>query len=254
MMKNRSALLLLGLIILPVFLSAQQTIPFPSIDLGVRPAQGPSEVATTLQVLALVTVLSLAPAIIMMTTSFIRISIVFMFIGRALSTQQIPPNQVIMGLAIFLTLFVMAPTLKQVNDDALAPYFQKKIDVRVMYERGIAPVREFMFRQTRDRDIGLFIRLAAVERPRSRDDVPTYVLIPAFIISELKTAFQIGILIFIPFIVIDLITASVLMSMGMIMLPPIMISLPLKLMLFVLVDGWNLITLSVVRSFRLGGG
>jgi flagellar biosynthesis protein FliP len=156
----------------------------------------------------------------------------------------------VMALAIFVTFFIMAPTMKQVNDDALKPYFEKKIDAKQMYDKGIKPIRQFMFKQTRVNDIALFVHLAKTMRPHNRDEVPTYVLIPAFMISELRTAFQIGVLIFIPFIVIDLIVASVLMSLGMIMLPPVMISLPLKIIVFVLVDGWHLITLQLVQSFH----
>lgn len=229
---------------------AQSVFPLPTFNVGVSQATKPKQVAVTLQTLALITILTLAPAIVMMTTAFVRISVVFMFIGRALSTQQIPPHQVIMGLSIFLTFFVMAPVLKQVNDEALSPYFQQKISAKEMYSKGIQPVRKFMFKQTHEKDIALFVHLAKVKRPKNRSEVPTYVLIPAFMISELRTAFEIGILLFIPFVVIDLIVASVLMSMGMIMLPPIMISLPLKLLLFVLVDGWHLITFSLIKSFH----
>jgi flagellar biosynthesis protein FliP len=248
--KIITALVVAGLVLGTAIQMYAQNIPIPSINLGIGQSTGPKDVAVTLQTLALITVLTLAPAIIMMCTSFIRISVVFMFITRALSTQNIPPQQIVMGLAIFLTFFVMAPTLKEMNDNALKPYFAKQISVTEMYDRGIKPVRKFMFKQTRPRDIALFVHLAKTPRPHNQDEVPTYVLIPSFMISELKTAFEIGILIFIPFIVIDLIVASILMSMGMIMLPPVMISLPLKLIIFVLADGWHLITLQLVRSFH----
>lgn len=248
-MKKTTWLTIIALL-LTALPALAQTIPIPSFNFGVGEARSPRDVSLTLQTLALITILTLAPSIVMMVTSFIRISIVFMFVSRALSTQQIPPNQIVMGLAIFLTVFVMAPTFKTVNDNALRPYFDKKISTTEMYNRGIEPVRQFMFKQTRQKDIALFVNMAKIERPKTRNDVPTYVLVPAFMISELKTAFQMGILIFIPFIVIDLVVASILMSMGMIMLPPVMISLPLKLMVFVLADGWHLLTYALVRSFH----
>lgn len=234
----------------PLWAQARGAIPLPSFTFGVGEATTPRQVALTLETLALVTVLTLAPSIVIMTTSFVRIAVVLQFVSRALSTQQIPPNQVVMALAVFLTVFVMAPTWKQVNDEALRPYFERKIDVAEMYRQGIRPVRTFMFRQTRPRDLGLFLRLAGVGRPRNPDEVPTYVLIPAFMVSELKTAFTMGVALFLPFVVIDLVVSSVLMSMGMIMLPPVMISLPLKIVVFVLADGWHLLVWSVVRSFR----
>jgi len=250
-MKKQNILIFFSLFFLlslsvPIF---AQRIPIPSFNFGIGEASNPKQVALTLETLALVTVLTLAPAIIMMTTSFVRISIVFLFISRALSTQQIPPNQIVMGLAIFLTIFVMSPTWKEVNDQALKPYFERKISVSEMYDRGIKPVRKFMFKQTRPKDLGLFVKLSGLSRPKNPDDIPTYVLIPSFMISELKTAFTMGVALFIPFVVIDLVVASILMSMGMIMLPPVMISLPLKILVFVLADGWHLLTWSLVRSF-----
>ncbi len=230
--------------------SAPVRIPIPKITIGVGEAKKPSEVSLALEILALLSIITLAPAIIMMVTSFIRILIVFSFISRALATQQMPPMQVLTALSLFLTFFIMSPTLKEMNKNALQPYLKREIDVTTFYERGVAPLRKFMFKQTREKDIALFIHLGRLKRPKNRDEVPTYVLIPAFMLSELTTAFKIGILIFIPFIIIDLVVASTLMSMGMIMLPPVMISLPLKIVLFVLVDGWHLITYSVVRSFH----
>jgi flagellar biosynthetic protein FliP len=229
---------------------AQERIPIPRIGVTLDEAQQPRDVALSLELLFLLTVLTLAPAIIISVTSFTRIAIVFSFIKRALSTQQEPPNQVMMGLAIFLTIFIMAPTIKEVNDVAIRPYFAQEINAEEMFQRAIVPVREFMFRQTREKDIALFLRLGDVERPANQSEVPTYVLVPAFIISELTTAFKIGILLFIPFIVIDLIVASTLMSMGIIFLPPVLISLPFKIILFILVDGWHLLTYQLVSSFR----
>lgn len=226
--------------------------PIPKIGVEVGSSTKPQDVALTLQILALMTVLALAPALIMMVTSFIRVSIVLSFISRAIATQQMPPNQVVMALALFITVFIMSPTIKEVNEKALTPFMNGKFGTRELYNEGIKPIRKFMFEQTRDRqkDIALFVHLAKVKRPKNPDEVPTHVLIPAFMISELTKAFKMGIMIFIPFIVIDLIVASTLMSMGMIMLPPIMISLPLKIILFVLVDGWNLIAWSIVKSFQ----
>lgn len=244
------SLVLLLLLLSPGVSSAQERIPIPRIGITVDEAQRPRDVALSLEILFLLTVLSLAPAIIISVTSFTRIAIVFSFIRRALSTQQEPPNQVMMALAIFLTIFIMAPTIKQVNDSALKPYFAGQINAADMYRTGMEPIRTFMFRQTRERDIALFLRLGNVARPRNQAEVPTYVLIPAFMISELTTAFKIGILLFIPFIVIDLVVASTLMSMGIIFLPPVFISMPLKIILFILIDGWHLLTYQVISSFR----
>jgi len=225
-------------------------IPLPKIAIGVEPASNPQDVSVTLQVLLLLTVLSLAPALLIMVTSFTRIVIVLAFIRNALGTQQIPPTQVLIGLALFLTFFVMAPVFGQVNDNAIKPYTAQQINYDQAYERASEPIRQFMFRQTREKDLALFIHLARIERPRNQADVPTFVLIPSFIISELRAAFIIGFLIFIPFLIIDMVVASVLMSMGMLMVPPVMISLPLKILLFVLVDGWHLVTRALVMGFN----
>jgi len=254
-MVSRKKFVLIFLILISLFipnlLSAQANPGFvlPRITFGVDQAQRPGQVAVSLQILLLLTVLSLAPAIIIMVTSFVRFSIVFSFARMALATQQMPPNQVLMGLALFLTIFVMAPTLKEVNKKALQPFLKQKISAEQFYERGIGPIRQFMFRQTREKDIALFMHLAKEPRPKTRKDIPTYVLIPSFMISEMTTAFKIGILIFIPFIIIDMVVASTLMSMGMIMLPPVMVSLPFKIILFYLVDGWNLLVLRLVQGF-----
>ena len=223
----------------------------PFIDLTVRnPASG-QEVAFTLQLLLLLTVLSLAPSIIILMTSFLRISIVLDFIKRALSLQAVPPNQVIMGISLFLTVFIMWPTFSLIYDNAIRPLTQGQINVATAYREAEAPMRIFMYNQMsgHPENIRLFMSMRGLDRPETLADVPTYVLIPAFILSELTIAFKIGILLFIPFIVIDMVVASVLMSMGMIMLPPVMISMPFKLILFVLVDGWALLTHQLVRSF-----
>jgi len=202
-----------------------------------------------LQIFLLMTVLSLAPAILIMVTSFTRIVIVLSLLRRALGTMQMPPNQVMIGLALFLTFFVMAPVWHKINQSALQPYLEKKIGNEQALQNAVTPLREFMFRQTREKDLALFVDIAKVERPKNIADIPTTVLIPSFIISEVKTAFQIGLLLYVPFLIIDMVVASVLLSMGMMMLPPIMVSLPFKLMLFVLADGWYLLVGSLVKGF-----
>lgn len=226
--------------------------PLSSINLSVGEANTPQEVSSSIQILLLLTVLSLAPAMMIMMTAFTRIVIVLGFIRNAIGTAQMPPNQVIIAIALFLTFFVMAPTFKQVNDKALAPYMKGSIKQDVAISRGEQPIREFMFTQLRGRekDLALFISISKLPRPKTKADVPTYVLIPAFIINELKIAFTIGFMIYIPFLIIDMVVASTLLSMGMMMLPPVMISLPFKILLFVLVDGWHLITRSLLLSFR----
>ena len=225
----------------------------PLIDITVRNPENNREVAFSLQLLLLITVLSLAPSIIILMTSFLRVAIVLDFIKRALSLQQVPPNQVIMGISLFLTFFIMWPTFDQVYQNSFRPLSQGQINVEEAFREAEGPMRLFMFRQmqnTSGRDnIQLFMAMRGLDRPVSPADVPTYVLIPAFILSELTKAFWIGIYLFIPFIVIDIVVASALMSMGMIMLPPVMISMPFKLILFILVDGWRLLTDQLVRSF-----
>lgn len=201
------------------------------------------------ELLVLLAGVALIPALLFTVTAFTRIIVVLGFIRTGLGTPTAPPNQVLVGIALFLTIFVMAPTFKEIKATAVDPLMEKKITQVQALERAEQPLREFMFQQTRDRDIALFMKLGDLEAPKTRRDVPTYVLIPAFIISELKTAFQIGFLIFLPFLIIDLVIASTLMSMGMVMLPPVFISLPFKILLFVLVDGWNLVTQSLVESF-----
>ncbi len=229
---------------------AQQfQIPQVSVNIG-GDSQGQAGLSQALQLIVLLTVLSLAPAILILLTSFTRIVVVLSFVRSALATQQMPPNQILVGLALFLTFFVMAPTWREVNENALQPYFKGEINEEQAFSRGMAPLRTFMFKQTREKDLALFVKLAKLERPRTYRDIPNYVLIPAFVISELKTAFQIGFIIFVPFLVIDMVVSSALMSMGMLMLPPMMISLPFKILLFVLVDGWNLIVYSLISSFR----
>jgi flagellar biosynthetic protein FliP len=206
--------------------------------------------SNAVQLLILVAGLTLIPAMLFTVTGFTRILVVLGFIRTGLGTPTAPPNQVLVGIAFFLTVFVMAPTFTQIKKDAIDPMTAGKISQSRAIERGQEPLRDFMFRQTRDKDLALFVDMAHLKRPKTRADIPTYTLIPAFVISELKTAFQIGFLIFLPFLVIDLVVSSTLMSMGMVMLPPVFISLPFKILLFVLVDGWNLVTRSLVESFH----
>lgn len=222
------------------------TLPKMSLTMGSE-GQGTS---TVVQIVLLLTVLTLAPAILLMMTSFTRLVIVFSILRQALGMPQSPPNQVIIGLALFLTLFLMSPALTKINDTALKPYMSGSITQESALGKGIKPLREFMLRNTREKDIGLFLNLSGSGEPETKDDIPTLALIPAFVTSELKTAFQIGFIIYLPFLVIDTVVASVLMSMGMMMLPPVMISLPFKLLLFVLVDGWYLLVGSLVKSFH----
>jgi flagellar biosynthesis protein FliP len=228
------------------------TVPLvPMIDLRVKNPTTGKEVAFSVQLLLLLTVISLAPSILLLMTSFLRVSIVLDFVKRALSLQQVPPTQVLMGISLFLTVFIMWPTFEVVYNDALKPMSDGKISVAEAYTAAEKPFRIFMYRQMRSdpQNIKLFMSMRGLPKPNSLADVPTYVLIPAFILNELTVAFKIGILLYIPFIIIDMVVASILMSMGMIMLPPVMISMPFKLILFVLVDGWGLLTQNIVRSF-----
>ncbi len=229
-----------------------QGINIPFIDITVQEPQNNQEVALSLQILLLLTVITLSPSIIILMTSFLRIAIVLDFIRRALSLQQVPPNQVMMGVALFLTLFIMWPTIDNVYQEAFQPFAEGEIGIEEMYDEAISPMRIFMYRQMDDNHemIQLFMRMRGLPKPANFSEVPTYVLIPAYVLHELTVAFKIGILLFIPFIVIDMVVASTLMSMGMIMLPPIMISLPFKIILFVLVDGWGLITQQLIQSFN----
>lgn len=229
--------------------SASPAISVPYLNIDIDKGKDPGKVAVVLQIFLLMTVLSLAPAILIMLTSFTRIAIVLSVLRQAIGTNQMPPNQIILGLALFLTFFVMAPVWEKINEDALKPFLEQKISQEEAMNKAIIPLRKFMVSQTREKDISLFIDISKTKRPNNIDDVPTSVLIPSFIISELKTAFQIGFLLYIPFLVVDMVVASVLLSMGMMMLPPIMISLPFKLMLFVVADGWYLVVGSLVKSF-----
>jgi len=225
-------------------------VPLPVLNIGVGQGNTPVDVVNSLQIIALLTILSLAPSILIMTTAFSRIIIVLSFTRNALSTQNMPPNQVLIGLALFLTFFIMAPTWNRINTEALQPYLSGELAQAEALERGSVPLREFMLRHAREQDLGLFLNLAGLPRPETPDDKPTFVLIPAFAVSEITTAFRIGFLIFVPFVVIDMVVAATLMSMGFLMLPPVLISLPFKILLFVMVDGWRLIVQYLVTSFQ----
>lgn len=227
---------------------AQSAINVPNVNISMGGGK-PADTVGAVRILIMFTILSLAPAILIMMTSFTRIVVVLSFLRQALSTQSMPPNQLIIGLSLFLSFFVMAPVFTQINDKSVTPYLNEKITQADAIRNAEIPLRVFMFSQTRAKDLELFIELAKVERPKNKDGVPTWVLIPAFVVSELKTSFQIGFMLYLPFLIIDMVVASVLMAMGMMMLPPVVISLPFKLLLFVLVDGWELVVGSLVRSF-----
>jgi flagellar biosynthetic protein FliP len=257
-MKKRLFILVLLLCLSCVSIAtvnAQETdteLGIPFIDLNVRGPENNQEVALSIQLLLLLAVIALAPSIILLMTSFLRIAVVLDFIRRALSLQQVPPSQVLMGIALFLTIFIMWPTMQTIYEDSFKPFSEGEIGLEEMYNRAEKPIRVFMYRQMQgDADtIRLFMKMRELPKPDNLSDVPTFVLIPAFVLHELTVAFKIGILLFIPFIIIDMVVASTLMSMGMIMLPPIMISLPFKIILFILVDGWGMITQQVIASFN----
>ncbi len=224
-------------------------VALPGIEISIGSTEEPDKIVTGLKILGLLTVLALVPAILMTMTSFTRFVIVFSFLRQAIGTQQVPPNQVLIALALFLTVFVMAPVGQRINNEALIPYQEGRLTDSDAIDKALAPVRDFMLIHVREKDLALFYEITAMPLPSTSEEVSMKALIPAFVISELKTAFEMGFMIFIPFIILDIAIASLLMSMGMIMLPPALISLPLKLMLFVLVDGWNLIVGSLLRSF-----
>ncbi len=250
---SRLVIILVATVILLAALAvcahAQEGMNIPKIDIGVANSKEPEEVATSIQILFLLTILSLAPALLIMLTSFTRIVIVLSFTRSAVGAPMVPPNAVLMGLALFLTFFTMAPTFSKINDSAYKPYMNEEITFQEAVDEATVPLKEFMMKQTRDKDIALFITLQQGERPTSRAELSMTTLIPAFLISELRTAFTIGFVIYIPFLVIDTVISVILMSMGMMMLPPIMISLPFKILLFVLVDGWYLLARSLAVSF-----
>jgi flagellar biosynthesis protein FliP len=244
---KKMAPLMLGLLLSAVSLWAQV---LPKLSISVTDTKKPADVAVTLQILFLITVLALAPSILIMMTSFVRIIIVMSFLRRAIGTQTMPPDQILVGLSLFLTFFIMMPVFTQINDRALQPYLAQEIDWKKALNNAGEPMRNFMLRQVNEKDVALFVRLAKIPPPKTVADLPMHVVLSAFMTSELKTAFIIGFILYIPFLVIDMIVASILMSMGMMMLPPVMISMPFKIILFVLIDGWNLIVKQLVLSFR----
>lgn len=231
------------------FCAPVSAIGVPTLDF-VREAKNPQEVALSLQILFTLTIIALAPSILIMTTCFTRIMVVLSFLKQALGMREIPPQQIVAGLALFLTAFIMQPTWQQISDKAMAPYTAGSISMEEAFKRGAGPLKSFMLRQAREQDIALFVKISKQPRPKAAEDVSLTILIPAFIISELKTAFIIGFVVYIPFLIIDMVTASILMSMGMMMLPPQMVSLVFKIIIFVLIDGWYLIIQSLVGSFR----
>jgi len=241
-------LILLALLLLP---HASWAADIPTLSLSLGDSEDPNDWFTGLKILGFMTILTLAPSILVMMTSFTRIVVVFAFLRQALGTQQSPPTQILIGLALFMTMFIMMPVWNKIDAEAIQPYLAEDINQSVAFDRALAPIRSFMLKQTREDDLLLFLNAAHIEKPQTANDTPMHVLIPSFVISELRTAFEIGFLIYIPFVVLDLVVASVLMSMGMMMLPPVMISLPLKIILFVLVDGWHLITGALLQSFHM---
>jgi flagellar biosynthetic protein FliP len=247
------ALALTLVLLVPLAAGAPPTpapaVTTPYFSLGLTPGEEPARSTVVLQIFLLMTVLSLAPAILIMVTSFSRIVIVLSLLRRALGTMQLPSNQIVIGLALFLTVFIMAPVWQKINQAALQPYLNQAISGEQALENATGPLRDFMFRQTREKDLSLFVDISKMKRPQNRDEIPTSVLIPSFIISEVKTAFEIGLLLYVPFLIIDMVVAAVLLSMGMMMLPPVMVSMPFKLLLFVLADGWYLLIGSLVKSF-----
>ena len=227
-----------------------EAIPIPNIQIGIGESDEPEEVAKTLQILFLLTILTLAPSILMMMTSFTRIIIIFAFLRNAMHTQNMPSNQILVGMALFLTFYIMSPVWNRINESALQPYLSEEISFQEAIKKSSIPLREFMLRQTREKDLAMLLSLAKTDRPRTSEDIPLTTIIPAFVVSEVSTAFAAGFIVFIPFLIIDMVVACVLLSMGMMMLPPVMISLPFKILLFVLVDGWGLLIGSVVKSFQ----
>ena len=248
MLKIKKWLYLFGGILLTVLPSCA-AMTFPNINIGLQTANTPQDFSNGLQILIWLTILTLAPSILIMTTCFVRLVVVLALTRQALGAGSLPPNQVLTSLALILTFFIMAPTFNEINEKALQPYMNNQITQQVALDRGIQPIRNFMFKQTHEKELALFVRMSKIEKPKTRDDVPTYILLPAFILSELKTAFTIGFVVYLPFLVIDIVVSSVLVSMGMMFLPPSMVALPFKLIMFVMVDGWYLIVKSLVDSF-----
>lgn len=249
MNKKFIGIMLCALCLMVFMPAAHAELAFPNINIGMHTANTPQEFSQGLQIMIWLTILTLAPSIFIMTTAFIRIIIVLAITRQAIGVNSLPPSQVLTGLALILTFFVMTPTLTKINDTALQPYMKNQITQQAALDKAMIPVREFMFKQTDEKNLALFVKISKIQRPKNTSDVPTFVLIPSFILSELNTAFKIGFVIFLPFMVIDIVVSSILVSMGMLFLPPTMIALPFKLVLFVLVDGWYLIIKSLVEGF-----
>ena len=240
--------MLISIFVLTAF--GAESVSVPNIDISISAPSEPKDLVNSLNVLIILTLLVLAPSLILVMTSFVRLIIVFSFLRQALGTQQMPPNQILVSLALILTFFIMEPVGQRAYDNAVKPYIDKEISYDEAFEKGVEPFKEFMIRNTREKDLALFFRIRDIQNPQNYKEVPLSVAIPAFMISELKTAFEIGFLLYLPFLVIDMVVSSVLMAMGMMMLPPVMISMPFKLLIFVLVDGWNLLVGNLIESFR----
>ncbi|GHS89275.1 flagellar biosynthetic protein FliP [Campylobacterota bacterium] len=244
------ARLVLFLVFAVAAIAAPDVLQLPTVDLRINAPENPTQLVTTLNIIIILTLLVLAPSLVMMMTSFTRLLIVFGFLRQAMGTQQMPPNQILVSMALILTFFIMEPSMRQAWDEGITPYMNEQIGYAEAFDRAIAPFEDFMLRNTREKDLALFLRIRGAENIESEADITLPILLPAFMISELKTAFEIGFLLYLPFLVIDMVVSSVLMAMGMMMLPPVMISLPFKIILFIMVDGWNLVVGSVVQSFR----
>ena len=244
-------IMLLCLSLLTFVPQTHAALSFPNINIGMQTAQTPQDFSNGIQILIWLTILTLAPSIFIVTTAFVRIVIVLAITRQAIGVGSLPPNQVLISLALILTFFVMSPTINKINDTAIQPYMKNQITQQAALDKALVPVRDFMFSQTDEKELALFVKMAKIEKPRNIDDVPTYVLIPSFILSELKTAFKIGFVIYLPFLVIDIVISSVLVAMGMMFLPPTMIALPFKLIMFVMIDGWYLIVKSLVEGYAV---
>jgi len=247
MIKRYKVIILLAFLMAPMIVYSQT--PLPRVTIGIDESQRPEDFVLSVKIVILLTILALAPSILIMMTSFVRLIIVFHFIRTSLATQTVPPNQLLVGLALFITFFIMKPVINEINENAIQPYLSREITQSQAIERSIKPLKKFMLSQTRAKDLQLFIDMRGEGLPQSPDELSLSVVVPAFIISELKTGFQIGFLLYLPMLLIDMLVASVLLSLGMMMLPPIMISMPFKILLFVLVDGWHLIVESLVKGF-----
>ncbi|MGQ9720147.1 MAG: flagellar type III secretion system pore protein FliP [Candidatus Jordarchaeum sp.] len=253
-MKNKRILIITTILIIifsfSIVYAQSNALPIPSIKIEVGKSKDPANTSIIIQILFLLTILTLAPAILIMMTSFTRLIIVFSFLRHALGLHQMPPNQILIGLSLFLTFFIMSPVWYEVKEKAYIPYIEKRLSQEVALDEAIKPVRKFMMKQVSEKDLALFFQISKTIRPKTPDEVPMNILLPAFVISELKIAFQMGFLLFLPFLIIDIVVSSILLSMGMMLLPPMMVSLPFKVILFVLVDGWNLVVGSLVKSFN----